>query len=79
MDRHVILLQIQSVIRQALKQQDITLTEQTTAKDIRGWDSLTHMAVMVAIEQHFECKFSFMEMINMDNVGSMIDCLQEKL
>ncbi len=78
-DRTLALQQIESIIGQTLKQPDVCITEQSTAKDIKGWDSLSHMTVMVAIEEQFNIKFSFMEMINMSNVGSMIDCLLEKL
>lgn len=78
MDRNEILKQIDLVIAQTLQHHNFSLSESTTAKDIKGWDSLNHMSLMAAIEKHFEIKFSFIEILNMTDVGSMIDCLQDK-
>jgi len=55
------------------------MSESTTAKEIKGWDSLSHMMIMAAVEKHFGVKFTFMEMVRMTNVGSLIDCIANKL
>ena len=78
MDRAKLLDEIQQVVQQVLPRNTVQLSERSSAKDIPGWDSLSHMVLMAAIEKHFELKFSFMEMINMTDIGSMMDCILEK-
>lgn len=79
MNREQLLQETAEVLKRALKHSNFTLTERTTAKDIKGWDSLSHMMIMTAIETHFGITFSFMEMVSMTDMGSMLDFLQEKL
>ncbi len=79
MDRAKLLEEIQQVVQQVLPRTVVQLSERSTAKDIPGWDSLSHMVLMAAIEKHFNLKFSFIEMINISDIGSMMDCIMEKL
>jgi len=78
MDRAKLLQEIQQVVQQVLPKNTVQLHEHSSAKDIPGWDSLSHMVLMAAIEKHFALKFSFMEVINMTDIGSMMDCIAEK-
>lgn len=79
MSREQILQETADVLKVLLEHSKFTLTETSTAKDIKGWDSLSHMRIMAAIENHFGVNFTFMEIVNMTDMGSMIDCLQDKL
>lgn len=78
MNRQQMLSKVEEIIRLTLKQPEVCIFEQTTASDIPGWDSLSHMTVMVAIEAHFNMKFSFMEMIAMSDIGSLLDTISSK-
>jgi acyl carrier protein len=49
------------------------------AKDVDGWDSLAHMALIVEIENAFQIKFKLKDLNKMKNVGSMIDIIMAKL
>jgi len=40
--------------------------------DIEHWDSLTHMNLINALEEHFSIQFSFDEVMNMENVGDIV-------
>ncbi len=54
---------------------DIDLTFETTAKDVQGWDSLTHITIISLVEETFSIKFKMKEVISMQNVGDMIDII----
>lgn len=54
---------------------DIDLTFKTTAKDVQGWDSLTHITIISLVEETFSIKFKMKEVISMQNVGDMIDII----
>ncbi|PKN71895.1 MAG: acyl carrier protein [Candidatus Cloacimonetes bacterium HGW-Cloacimonetes-3] len=79
MNRAQLLQETTQVLIKVLKHSNFTLTERTTAKDVKGWDSLSHMVIMTAIEKHFGITFTLIEMVNLTDIGSMFDILQEKL
>ncbi|MDR1105825.1 MAG: acyl carrier protein [Treponema sp.] len=78
MERGEILSQVQDIFRDQLDDGDVTLRDETTAADVDGWDSLMHLQLIVAIENHFKVKFSSKEIMSWKNVGEMIDCLQNR-
>lgn len=71
--------QLKAIYCTILKKDNVDLTEETTAADIDGWDSLTHMILMDSIEKHFSIKFKLMEIMKFNNVGDMVACIQKKL
>jgi acyl carrier protein len=61
----------------------LKLTETTSAKDVVGWDSLTHINIIVALERHFKVSFATAEVADLTNegrnIGSVIEMLKRKL
>jgi acyl carrier protein len=55
----------------------IALTD--AAKDVAGWDSLTHMMLINEIELHFKIVFSFEEVTSFKSVNDMVDLISKKL
>jgi acyl carrier protein len=78
MDKKSILSEVQTIFINVLDEEDIKLTEETTANDVEGWDSLTHIQLIVAIEKHFKIKFTSKEILSWKNVGEMIDGIEKK-
>ena len=79
MERTEIMSQVQTVFRTVLKSEAVVLTDETTAEDVPGWDSLTHVVLISEIEKHFGIRFSIREMLSWKTVGKMIDCIQKKI
>lgn len=79
MERAEIFSQIQTIFEDILDDEVITLGETTTADDVEGWDSLTHIQLVVAVEKHFKVKFKSKEILSWKNVGEMVDCIVSKL
>jgi acyl carrier protein len=73
MEKQEILLQVQDIFRDHLEDETIVLTETTTANDVDGWDSLMHLQLIVAIENHFKIKFTSREILQWKNVGEMVE------
>jgi acyl carrier protein len=53
----------------------VTLTPGISAKDVPEWDSLTHISLMVAVEQAFNVRFRVGEVENAKNVGDFADLI----
>jgi acyl carrier protein len=78
MEKQEILAQVQEIFRDILDNEEIVLTNETTANDVEEWDSLSHIQLIVAIEKHFKIKFTSKEILSWANVGEMVDCIASK-
>jgi acyl carrier protein len=58
---------------------DIRVTRDTVADDVEGWDSLTHINLIVAIEKEFRVRFTTSEITALTNVGDLADLITRKL
>jgi acyl carrier protein len=76
--RETIFLQVQCIFRAFFRNQEIEITDNTTTDDIALWDSLTHLELMNEIENHYSINFTLDEILDFQNVGNMIDCIQIK-
>jgi acyl carrier protein len=79
MEKTGILAKLQEIYRDVLDNEDIVLTNETTADNIEEWDSLTHVQLVVAIEKDFKIKFTSKEILSWQNVGDLVDCVANKL
>lgn len=50
-----------------------------TAKDIKGWDSLRHIRIIVALEREFKIKFLTSEISSFKSVGDISSIIDMKL
>ena len=78
MERAKILKQINEIFIDTLDDEDIVIDETSQASDVDGWDSLTHIMLVVAIEKNFKIKFTSQEILSWKDVGEMMDCIQNK-
>ncbi len=79
MSTEEILQQVNDVFIDILDNEEIKINYTTTANDIEEWDSLNHIQLIVAIEKHFNIRFTSTEFKSWNDVGEMIDCITEKL
>ena len=59
--------------------EEITVTDETTASDIEGWDSLTHITLISEVEDTFDIKFAMKDVLAMRNVGQMADIIAKSI
>ena len=60
-----------NLLRDIFKSPNLVLTETTTAADVEGWDSLTHMQVISQVEKTFGIKLKLTEIMRLKNVGDL--------
>jgi acyl carrier protein len=58
---------------------DIKIAPEMTANDIDGWDSLSHVNLIVSIETKFNIRFSQKELLTFKNVGELLNCIRSKI
>lgn len=78
MERNELLIQINTIFRDILDNEDVVVEESTTANDVEEWDSLTHIQLVVAIEKYFKIRFTSIEIQSWKNVREMLDCIQNR-
>ena len=78
MERKEILSKVESIFQDVLDNEDIVLTEEKSAPDIEGYDSLSHIQLVVAIEKAFAIKFGSKEITSWNKIGDMIDSIASK-
>ena len=79
MTREEVFEKLNEVFRDVFEENDLTVTDATTAADVDGWDSLEHINLINAIEQEFDIKFNMGQIVSMKNVGEMADIIMSKL
>jgi acyl carrier protein len=79
MEQDEIIRQLNEIFVDIIDDDDIKLTKETTADDVEGWDSLTHIQLVVAIEKHFKVRFNSKEIQSWKNVGDLVDSIIAKI
>jgi acyl carrier protein len=60
-----------SVFHDVFDDDTIEVSPQLTAKDVDGWDSLTHIRLILSVEKAFGIKFTTSEIGKLENVGDL--------
>ena len=79
MTREEVFATLTDIFRDVFDDDDIELTDATTADDIEDWDSLEQINLVVACEKKFNVKFDMKEIQALKNVGEMVDSIVGKL
>jgi len=78
MNRDEVRAGLERVIRDALEDDSIVIRDATTAKDVDGWNSISHINIVVGAEQRFRVKLTLRELSALNNVGELIDAIVAK-
>ena len=71
--------QLTEIFREVFDDDSISLTPQTTAADIRDWDSAAHVNLVVAIETRLGIRFKTFELEKLHNIGHLAELIEAKL
>jgi len=78
MKRAEIISQLNEIFEDIIDEGPISLSDTNTANDVDGWDSLTNVQLIVAIEKIMNIRFTSEEIQSWKNVGEMVDCILTK-
>ena len=79
MRKKEIIKSVQDVFIDVLEDDDIVLNYNTVADDVKDWDSLNNILLIVEIEKKFKLKFKLEEIHSFKNVGEMCDYIFNKM
>jgi acyl carrier protein len=72
-----LLERLTEVFQNVFDDDELTITPETTAQDVEGWDSLTHVTLLINAERTFGVKFSSSEVASLKNVGELLDLIRK--
>jgi len=73
-----IINELKPIFEDLFDEEDLVLTEKTTADEIEDWDSLTHVHLIVLIEKHYNIKFTAPEISNFNEIGDIVKSILAK-
>lgn len=78
MEKNEIISKLQLIFNTVFKLKSIQIDNLTSAKDVEGWDSFTHLVLIQEVEKDFNIEFKLRELMRMENVGDMIEIIASK-
>ena len=70
---------LEPIFHEVFDDDTIRLTPELTADQVDGWDSLSHVNLIVAIESRFKIKFTQKELLTFRNVGDLLRAIAAKI
>ena len=69
---------MENIFRTIFRNQKLNLKSEMTAHDIEGWDSLTHLEIIMALESEFKIHFKPQEVLSFRNVADLYQLINKK-
>ena len=69
---------LKKVILRELDLDEFTIEDSTTANMVPGWDSLSHVRIIAAIEAEYGVRFRTVEVLRMRKAGDLQALLEKK-
>ena len=76
--KKLILAKIKPIFQKVFNKKNIKLNYKSSSSNIRNWDSLAQITLVLNIERMFKIKFKISEISALNNVGEMIDLILKK-
>jgi acyl carrier protein len=71
--------ELKTVLLTALKLEDWDIRDDTLASEVPGWDSLNHVNVILAVEEHFGVRFKMAEVLKLNSIGDLQRLVDSKV
>ena len=78
MEEPEIYARLGEIFQDVFDDESIEVTPELSAKDVDGWDSLTHIRLILTIEKAFKIKFTTSEIGKLENVGELVTLIKAR-
>ena len=72
------LSRLNGVFREVFDDDEIDIAADMTSNDVDGWDSLSHVNLILAVESVFRVHFSQKDLLKMKNVGDLVNAIETR-
>ena len=79
MDEPQIYARLAEIFADVFDDEEIKMSPELSAKDVDGWDSLTHIRLLLTIEKAFKVKFSTSAIGKLANVGDLVALIKARV
>lgn len=70
--------QLTEIFQDVFDNDDIALEREHTAADVKGWDSVMNVRIMLEIESEFGVRFNAGEVAGFKSVGQLVDAIDAR-
>jgi acyl carrier protein len=70
---------LKMIVLRELDLDNFDFHDETTANMVPGWDSLTHIQIIVAVEKNYKIKFKGIEILKINNMGELQSLIDSKV
>jgi acyl carrier protein len=70
---------LQKIFQDVFLDDGLTISAETNSNDFEGWDSLTHVTLMVHVERVFDIQFTSSEIASWKNVGELEQLIEARV
>jgi acyl carrier protein len=78
MDRDALKVKLTEIFRRTFADEHLNINESMTAADVKAWDSLSHINLILAVERGFNIRLTTRDARSMKNVGDLIELVAKK-
>ena len=79
MQQRDVIERLTPIFRDVFGKPSLTITRETSARDIENWDSLNHVTLVMEVERAFGVRFALGELQDLKNVGALAALIERKL
>ena len=79
MTDEAVLIRLTAIFRDIFRDDTIVAMPETTADDVERWDSLTHIDMLLMVEQDFGIRVPTRAVSRMRNVGDLVALIQNHI
>ena len=79
MNRNEVFERMLSICKDVFDDDSLVLTESTTAADVEGWYSLTHLLLVNELEENFDVSFTLDDVTESRNLGELLTALMKQI
>lgn len=70
--------QLTGVFREVFEDGGIVIRDDMTAKDVKKWDSVSHIDMICSVENVFKIRLTTRQVAGLKTVGELISLVEEK-
>jgi acyl carrier protein len=78
MDDAIIYERLSNIFHDIFDDDSIVVTPTLSAQNVDGWDSLTHIRLLLTVEKSFKVKFTTTEINKLENVHGLVELIQAR-